>query len=279
MLKGSLRLNKNASAVDIRNKRNLKRNKSSLLNELYCDNDNNFKLMSHSIGSSNGDIKTIESLSKELFEKNKYIKQLETQLKEMKMQIKVIKDKLHLKSKQFDEYIEEHNTNVNDTKHKIENIKLHKQLHQIQKESKSYINENNKTLNDYITHIEELKRINTIICKHNKELENENNAYVSKIKQIEEQNKKQSNIIQQMNKDCVLLQTKNEELITNDKHMKSNIINICNMIKALYSKERTRFQNEEMFIEKIEQYFTNEYLQTESNNNYDNIVIHNISSK
>ena len=40
--------------------------------------------------------------------------------------------------------------------------------------------------------------------------------------------------------------------------------------------------NEEKFIENFEQYFTNEHeheqLKTESNKNYDNIVIHNITS-
>ena len=261
ILKGSLRLHKNASASEIRSKRN-----HAHINELYCDGDGDCKVFSQSIGScSSGD-----TLLKQLLVKNKYIKQLELQLKEMKMQLKVMKDKLKSKIKQCDNYIEEHNSSVNDNKRKIENAKLHKQIHQIQTESKSYINE-------YITHIEELKRINTIICKHNKELENESKAHITTIKALEEQNTKQSNIIQQMNKDCIILQTKNKELITNNNQMKANINNICNMVKALYSKETTRFHNEESFIEKLEQYFSNEQLHTESNN-YDNIVIHNITS-
>ena len=264
VLQGSLRLYKNASASDIRNKRN-----HVCTDELYCDNDR--KVFSQSIGARSGDTKTIQALHKQLLVKNKYIKQLELQLKETKMQLKVMKDKLNTKSKQLDDYIEEHNSGVSDNKHKVENEKLHKQIHQMQTESKSYINE-------YITHIEELKRINSIICKHNKELESENKAHIARIKALEDQTAKQSNIIQQMNKDCVLLQTKNKELITNDNQMKTNIHNICSMIKALYSKERTRFHNEETFIDKMEQYFTNEHLQTESNN-YDNIVIHNIPSK
>jgi hypothetical protein len=131
-----------------------------------------------------------------------------------------------------------------------------------------------------MTHIEELKLINAIVCKHNKELENENKAHTTKIKALEEQNTKQSNIIQQMNKDCIVLQNKNKELIVNDSKMKININNICNMIKELYANETIRVHNEEKLIEKFEQYFTNEHkqLQTESNNNYDNIVIHNITS-
>ena len=264
IVKGSLRLHKNASASEIRNKRN-----HSYINELYCD-DGNCKVFSQSIGSCNSDNNT---LYKQLLVKNKYIKQLELQLKEMKIQLKVMKDKLNDKTKQFERYIEEHNSNVNNNKRKIENAKLHKQIHQIQNESNLHINE-------YITYIEELKRINEIVCKHNKELENENKTYITKIKALEEQNTKQSNIIQQMNKDCIVLQNKNKELIVNDSKMKININNICNMIKELYAKETIRVHNEEKFVEKFEQYFTNEHecLQTESNNNYDNIVIYNITS-
>ena len=86
IIKGSLRLHKNASASEIRNKRN-----HSRINELYCD-DGNCKVFSQSIGSCNSDN---NALYKQLLVKNKYIKHLELQLKEMKIQF-IIKQLLRM---------------------------------------------------------------------------------------------------------------------------------------------------------------------------------------